>query len=110
MPKEVPLISQVRMEFKALAITVLADRYFRNIALVGEVDPYSFPESEDRRLLIKGKWVYKKSFILDIIRVAQTLGVDVKKGWRGMAESLGRDSDECVGHESDETSEPGLEL
>jgi hypothetical protein len=85
MPMEIPLGLRERAEFKALAITVLADRCFRNITLAGKVDPYSFSESEERRLFIRGKRVYKKNIILDIIRVAQTHGVEIKQGWRKVA-------------------------
>lgn len=91
-----------KTEFKALAITVLADRCFRSITLAGTVDSVLFLGSEDRRLFTMGKRVYRKPIILDIIRVAQTYGVDIKQGWREMAQSLER--------EEDETLEPGLGL
>jgi len=102
MPKEISLSPRKKTELKALAITVLADRCFRSITLAGAVDSDFFSRSEDRRLFTMGKRVYRKPIILDIIRVAQIYGVEIKQGWREMAQSLER--------EEDETLEPGLGL
>jgi ankyrin repeat protein len=106
MPKEISLSPRKKTELKALAITVLADRCFRSITLAGAVDSDFFSRSEDRRLFTMGKRVYRKPIILDIIRVAQIYGVEIKQGWREMAQSLEREEDETSGARPGFSSRP----